>query len=243
MAASSSVRKARGARRNPGHISVRKMATPIGQRNRQQQRQKRGDQRAVDERQGAEVAVDRVPVGRKAGRGVEVGLAEELKAESVPGEMGTLAPTPMAMSATMPKMLSAHSTMRTRKTPSAMAEFPRASRKRRIAECSSRPRPLRPAAGRCGTRVEAGAGRCEFRARWRPQKIRLPGKYEQEVTRKQNQVHTGGNRGGCGGRARTEAEWGQPEANGTAGKRAWTAGTSTGNAPYGRRQAKPRKID
>ena len=84
MAASSSVRKASGAAQKSGAHFGEEDGDADRQRNRQQQREKRGNQRAVDERQRAEVAVDRIPIGRKAGRGVDVGLIEELEAESVP---------------------------------------------------------------------------------------------------------------------------------------------------------------
>ena len=90
MAASNSVRKASGPRRKPGHISVRKTATPIDSGTASNKRQERGNQRAVDERQSAEVAVDRVPVGWQAGCRVEIGLIEELKAKSVQCELGAL---------------------------------------------------------------------------------------------------------------------------------------------------------
>ena len=87
IAASNSVRKARGPRRNAGAHLSKEDGDADGQRNRKQQRQKRRNQRAVNEGNGAEVAVDRIPILGLAGDGVFRSGVEEFQPRLRPVEL------------------------------------------------------------------------------------------------------------------------------------------------------------
>ncbi len=63
MAASNSVKKARNPRSQVGHISVEKDGHTYGERHGNDQGEDRRDDRAVDEGQGAEIAINRIPSG------------------------------------------------------------------------------------------------------------------------------------------------------------------------------------
>ena len=61
-----------------------------GQGNRQQQSQKRGDQCAINKRQGAEMPVHRVPVVGQPGIGIDEPGKEKVEAEAAPGQVRAL---------------------------------------------------------------------------------------------------------------------------------------------------------
>ena len=125
IAARSSVRNARPLRKHPGAHLGKEDGHPDGQGNgHEKQRQERRNQRAVNERQSAEMAVDGIPVNGLLGRRVDDRPIKEMKSELSPGQVGVPHQFPVAISTTIPKMLSAHNTIRPLKSPIGQRRVP-----------------------------------------------------------------------------------------------------------------------